>query len=126
MHRTPEPLPGALLKQMGKLMAAGMGQQVQGAQLPAKVTPFPDLPPGQPAAGRVRLVLGGNHANPIGNQVLPVTGIKAVVGRLARTHAAMQETARAAFPDPLLGGLPETVPGHGTHQFAKANGGFGG
>ena len=125
MDRPPEPLPGTLLQQMGKFVAAGVGQQVQGAELPAKVTPLLNFPSGQPATGCLRLVLGGNHANAVGDLVLLVAGIEPVVGGLAGTDPAIQGTARAAFPDPVFRGLPEAVASDGTHQLAKAKGGLG-
>jgi hypothetical protein len=113
MHRPPKPLARAVLQQMGKLMATGMGQQIKRAQLSIKIPPLLDFPARQPATGGFRPVLGLNHPRTIGDLVLPAMGIKPVIGRLARTYAANKFTA---------GRRPENLFGNGAHQFAECAG----
>src|SRR5690554_6598539 len=103
---------------MGKLVAAGVRQQVQHAYFTVKIPPATDFPGGSPALGGFRLVLGGNHPGTVGDQMLLLAGIKTMVGGLARTDPQCQPGPRIFLPNPACSRRPQNVPSGLAHEAA--------
>src|SRR5690554_6380536 len=123
MHRTIVPLAITVLQQMGKLMAAGMGQKVQYTHLTSKMAPTPDFPSRYPALGGFRTMLGGNHPRAIGDQMLLLDWIVTVIGGLAGPYPQCQRYTPVLLPHPGLGGRPQDVAGGLAHESADGSGG---
>lgn len=88
VYRSMKAFARAVLQQVGKLMATGVGQQVESGQLTTEIPPLQDFPAGEPAHGAFSLLLGHNHANTVSDLMLPGVGIVTVVGGLAGADPA--------------------------------------
>ncbi len=106
---------------MGKLMATGVGQQIESGQFTTEIPPLQDFPAGEPAYGGLGLLLGKDHPGSIGDLMLPGAGVVTVVRSLAGADPALQRTSGATPPDPVGGWLPQKFFSDRTHQFAQAN-----
>ena len=120
MNRTVNAFAGGGLQQVGELMAAGVGQQVQHADFTAKISALADLPGRQPALRRCRLMLGGNHARAVGNKVLIAPRIKPMISRLAGAHPQHQPRRFVLRLHPILRRRPENIAGGVAHEGAEA------
>ena len=63
-------------------------------------------------------MLGGDHVGTVGDQVLILAGIKAVVGGLPGAYTQNQFSSPVLLPNPASGGFPEDVPGGLAHEGA--------
>src|SRR5690554_6373924 len=119
MNRAAESLACAVLQQVRKLVATGVCQQIKGVQLTAEITPPVNLPAGKPATGCARLLFSLNHAKAVGNSVLSVLRIEAVIRGIARPYPTYQRAVGSTLLNPGGCRLPEDLLRNGAHYFAE-------
>ena len=115
VYRAVIALAGMLLQQVGELVGAGMGQQIQHRYFAAKVTPAAYLTGGQPAGGGFRGLFRHHHPHAIGNQVNLVPVVVAMIGGPPGPGAAQQVSMGPCLAQPVAVAGPECVAGGVAH-----------